>query len=295
MNILVTGASGLLGSHLVSRLDGSHKVVGISRHQPTYLNSKSVSSLAIDMISFESFNNFLINSEYNVIINCAAMSDVDRCEMEKETASAINSGAVRSLAGRCKERGILLIHISTDYVFDGKAGPYREDDSTNPINHYGRTKLEAEEIIRKSGCDFIIARTVHVYGNLPDTPSKQIAWLLSARDTGREILGAIDQYSNPTWAGNLADSLIELMNSDFRGIIHIGGSDYISRYEFAIEASKLLGIDSNLIKKTTLDKLNLAALRPLRAGLNIEKIKRLLKTQPMSISEGLAEVQAGAR
>jgi dTDP-4-dehydrorhamnose reductase len=295
MNILVTGASGLVGSHLLSRLDGIHSIIGIARRKPSQSKYKSTSFFSLDMISYMDLNNFLINSELNIVINCAAMPDVDLCEIEKEKASAINAEAVRYLAAYCKDRGILLIQISTDYIFDGVDGPFLENSIPNPINHYGRSKLEAEEIIQQSGCDYIIARTVHIYGNLPDSPSKQVAWLLSARDSGREISGAVDQFSNPTWAGNLADALIELMYSDIRGIIHIGGGDYLSRYDFAVEGSKLLGIDSNLIKKTTLEKLKLTAPRPLRAGLNVEKMKLLLKTQPMSIREGLIKVQAGNR
>lgn len=296
MNILVTGANGLLGSHLMRRFDSSnHSVTGLSRNKPYKSEFKAPSFIELDMTFPERLNNFLMQSEYDVIINCAAMADVDLCEREQNMASAINFEAVSCLAEYCEVSGALLIQISTDYVFDGKAGPYDENDSLNPINFYGRTKLAAEKVIQDSECEYIIARAVHVYGNLPDAPSKQLAWLLAARDNGREIKGATDQFSNPTWAGNLADAIIELTVSSIRGIIHIGGNDYISRYDFALEAAKVLGIDSSLIKKTTLNELNLPASRPLKAGLKIDKMKNLMTTCPMGVRDGITKVQSGAR
>jgi dTDP-4-dehydrorhamnose reductase len=295
MKILVTGANGLLGSHLMRRLDGNHSVTGLGRIKPVKSELKAASFIELDMTSFEEFDNILMQSEYDVIINCAAMADVDLCECEQTKASAINFEAVSCLAEYCEVSSALLIQISTDYVFDGQAGPYDENDSPNPINYYGRTKLAAEKIIQDSECEYIIARAVHVYGNLPDAPSKQLAWLLAARDSRSEIKGATDQFSNPTWAGNLADAIVELTKSSIRGIIHIGGSDYLSRYDFAVEASKVLGIDSKLIRKTTLNELNLIARRPLKAGLKIEKMKSLMTTLPTGVRDGIIEVQSGAR
>jgi dTDP-4-dehydrorhamnose reductase len=295
MNILITGVNGLLGSHLLNRLGSGHRVTGICRHKPVLSIPKNTSIAIVDMATLKNLNNFLIDSEYDIIINCAAMTDVDLCERKKEEAYAVNTDAVNSLAEYCQNKGALLIQISTDYIFDGNSGPYREEDLPNPVNHYGETKLAAEKIVIDSKCAYIIARTVHVYGNMPDAPSKQIAWLLAARESGMQIQGAVDQYSNPTWAGNLADAVIELMNSNIGGMIHIGGNDYVSRYEFVLEASKLLGIDRKLIKDTTLEKLGLAAQRPLKAGLSIEKMKRLLKTPAMGIRDGLTRVQSGAR
>lgn len=295
MNILVTGANGLLGSHLMRRLDGNHSVTGLGRKKTVKSELKTASFFELDMTYLDKLNNFLMQSEYDVIINCAAMADVDLCEREQSMASAINFEAVSGLAEYCEVTGALLIQISTDYVFDGQAGPYDETDSANPINFYGRTKLAAEKIIQDSECEYIIARAVHVYGNLPDAPSKQLAWLLAARESGSEIMGATDQFSNPTWAGNLADAIIELSISGIRGIIHIGGNDYLSRYDFALEAAKVLGIDNNLIKKTTLKKLNLIARRPLKAGLKIEKMKSLMTTRPLGVRDGITKVQSGAR
>jgi dTDP-4-dehydrorhamnose reductase len=296
MNILVTGANGLLGSHLMRRFDRSnHSVAGLSRNKPAKSEFKSASFIELDMTSSDIFYSFLMKSEFDVIINCAAMADVDLCEREQSMASAINFEAVSCLAEYCEVTGALLIQISTDYVFDGEVGPYNETDSPNPINYYGRSKLAAEKVIRDSECEYIIARSVHVYGNLPDAPSKQLAWLLAARNSGSEIKGATDQFSNPTWAGNLAEAIIELTVSSIRGIIHIGGNDYISRYNFALEAAKVLGIDSGLIKKTTINELNLPANRPLKAGLKIEKMKSLMKTRPMGVKEGINNVQRGVR
>ena len=196
---------------------------------------------------------------------------------------------MEELAGICKKRDRLLIHISTDYLFDGESGPYPEDADPNPINYYGQTKLLAEQAIVSSGCQHIIVRTNHLYGNHNSEKSKLIAWLLGARE--HEINAAGDQCNNPTWAGNLADAIVELVATVFRGVINIGGPDYISRYEFALTGADLFGLDKGNIKKVSISDMSMAARRPLRAGLKIDKMKKLLKTPSMSVLEGLTVVR----
>jgi dTDP-4-dehydrorhamnose reductase len=287
--VIITGISGLAGSHLARRLDGRYPVIGISRHPGTA--RESISLVPLDITNFEAFKSFLERTEFSTIINCAALADVDRCEIENELASAINTQAVSVMAEFCKKHQRLLIHISTDYLFDGKAGPYAEEATPNPINYYGVTKYEAEEAIAASGCPHIIVRTNHLYGNQASGPSNLVRWLLGARD--KEIIAADDQYNNATWAGNLADCIIELMESDFRGVINIGGPDYLSRYEFAMAGSELFGIDQSHIVGTSIARLGLKATRPLKAGLIIDKMTKILTTTPISVLDGLKKVRDG--
>lgn len=286
--VVITGISGLVGSHIARRLEGRCEVIGISR-KPGKI-SKSILPEAFDITDSRALVSFLERTEFDALINCAAQADVDRCEIDREEAYKINTEAVAVMADFCKKHKRLLIHLSTDYLFDGQNGPYSEEASSNPINYYGETKLEAEIAIRSSGCAYIIVRTNHIYGNLPDGPSRLVRWLLE----NSEIKAASDQYNNSIWAGSLADSVIELMEMDFRSVVNIGGPDYLSRYEFAMEGAEVFGIDKKRVVKSSIKKLGLVAPRPLRAGLIIDKMKQILKTAPVSVVDGLKKVRDGA-
>ncbi|HBZ00137.1 MAG TPA: hypothetical protein DEO84_02345 [candidate division Zixibacteria bacterium] len=286
--VVITGISGLVGSHIARRLEGRCEVIGISR-KPGKI-SKSILPEAFDITDSRALVSFLERTEFDALINCAAQADVDRCEIDREEAYKINTEAVAVMADFCKKHKRLLIHLSTDYLFDGQNGPYSEEASSNPINYYGETKLEAEIAIRSSGCAYIIVRTNHIYGNLPDGPSRLVRWLLE----NSEIKAASDQYNNSIWAGSLADSVIELMEMDFRSVVNIGGPDYLSRYEFAMEGAEVFGIDKKRVVKSSIKKLGLVAPRPLMAGLIIDKMKQILKTAPVSVVDGLKKVRDGA-
>ncbi len=285
--IIIPGISGLVGSHLAKRIQGKYRIIGVSR---------KIFGPNINIVRFpdgfaggSNFRKWLESVDFDVIINCAAMADVDKCETDREAAHRINVEFVEEIAGICRKSDRLLIHISTDYLFDGGCGPYPEDAVSNPINYYGRTKLLAEQAILSSGCQHIIVRTNHLYGNAGTGPSKLLAWRYGARE--HEIKAAGDQYNNPTWAGNLADAIIEMMEIDFRGVINVGGPDYLSRYDFALLGADVFGLDKRNIKRVSISGLGMTARRPLKAGLKIDKMKKLLKTSPVGVLDGLTIVR----
>ncbi len=290
--IIITGISGLVGSHLAHRFDKRLEIVGVSRKPDKYPLLENITPISLDIIHEKALTTFLDNSEYDIIINCAALTDVDRCETDRRLAMKLNTEASAIMAEHCKKRDCLLIHLSTDYLFDGKVGPYSEESIPNPINYYGQTKLWAEEAIIASGCDYIIVRTNHIYGNLPDGPSRLVRWVLQAET--QQIKAAGDQYNNSTWAGNLADCIIELVDGDFRGVINVGGPDYLSRYEFAVRGAEIFGFGSDNIVKSRIAELGMTAPRPLKAGLTINKMKKIFKTAPVSVLDGLKNVHDGA-
>jgi dTDP-4-dehydrorhamnose reductase len=289
--IIVAGISGLVGSHLAHRLDKRLEIVGLSRKPDKYPLMENITPISLDITHEKALTSFLDNSEYDIIINCAALTDVDLCEIDRRLAMKLNTEASAIMAEHCKKRDRLLIHLSTDYIFDGKAGPYSEESIPNPINYYGQTKLWAEEAIVSSGCDYIIVRTNHIYGNLPDGPSRLVRWVLQAET--QRIKAAGDQYNNSTWAGNLADCIIELVDGDFRGVVNVGGPDYLSRYEFAIRGAEIFGFGSDNIIKARIDELGMTAPRPLKAGLTIAKMKKIFKTAPVSVLDGLKNAHDG--
>jgi len=293
--ILLTGSTGLLGGHLITRLIGQYNVTTIGRHAPPAGISAGARFKSIDFVNQDAIRQFLVQNSFDVIVNCAALADVDLCETERELALTVNVEAVGTMARHSKENGTLLIQISTDYIFDGASGPYSEDDAPNPVNYYGRTKLMAEETIGKSGCEHIIVRTNHLYGNGENGPSKQIRWLLDVGNRNDKVLAADDLLSNPTWAGNLADGIALLASTKFRGIINIGGCDYLSRYDFALLTADIMRLDRNMIQRASYRDLGMTATRPPMAGLKIDRMKTLLKLKPVGIEEGLKKVRAGTR
>jgi dTDP-4-dehydrorhamnose reductase len=290
--IIITGISGLVASHLARRFDKRHEFIGLSRKPVKYPLSENIIPVSLDITDERALAAFLDKIEYDLIINCAAMADVDRCETEQDSARKINTEAPAVLADHCAKRKSLLIHLSTDYLFDGRAGPYSEESVPDPINYYGRTKLWAEEAIVSSGCDNIIVRTNHIYGNLPDGPSRLVRWVLGAQK--QRIRAANDQYNNSTWAGYLADCIVEMVAGGFRGVINIGGPDYLSRYEFALKGAEVFGFDSRNIVAVSMARLGMAAPRPLKAGLTIDKMKKIFNTDPVSVFDGLTKVRDGA-
>jgi dTDP-4-dehydrorhamnose reductase len=293
--ILVTGRSGLLGTNLIRRFRGKYDITAASRKPASPGEPEGAKFVALDLYDLERFKEFLDGSHFDIIVNCAAMSDVDRCQVEREEARRINVDAVAAMADYCRRENALLLHISTDYVFDGSSGPYSENARPAPINHYGLTKLEAEKSVLSSGCRHIIVRTNHIYGNGPGGPSKLIRWIIDAGKEGRKILAARDQFNNPTYAGNLADGIAALMESRFVGVINIAGADYVSRLEFALVAAEIFGVSDDNIESVALEELKMAAPRPLRAGLTTGSMKQILNIEPVGIRDGLRQVYDGVR
>jgi dTDP-4-dehydrorhamnose reductase len=290
--VLVTGYSGLVGTHLVPRLDRRYRVTALSRNPSKLGNLETTETHALNLEDLENLRAFLYSSDFDIIVNCAAMSDVDRCETEHDKAWSVNTEAVSVMANYCLTKRILLIHISTDYVFYGHAGPYNEEAAPDPVNYYGVTKLFAEQAVILSRCPHIVVRTAGVYGNGLHEPSKLVRWVIDAPREGRDVLAATDLYSNPTWAGALADAIVKLLESDFRGIIHIAGADYINRHEFASIAADIFGVDKTIIKAAKQSDLNMAARRPLLAGLRVDKMRNVLGIEPVGIRDGLSRVYA---
>lgn len=287
LKVLLTGASGLLGSHLLRRLDGAYDLIALGRSPVPGDGLSSTSQVIVDMADLNRLANVLPLLDFDIAINCAAATDVDRCEIEHQAAYYLNTALVDLLAPYCQKKQATLIQLSTDYIFDGANGPYSEDDPAHPINYYGLTKLKAEEAIASSGCRFIIVRAALIYGQELSGPSKVLRSILSRLAEGKNVMAAVDQFSNPIWAGSLADAIIELLTTDFTGIINIAGPVYLSRYDFARLAAESYGRDRDLIVKCQLSDIEMTAPRPQRAGLRTDKMTQLFKTVPRGPGDGL--------
>lgn len=286
---LVTGAAGLLGQHIVKALTKDFYTLAVDINDRPFDQYDDLTYLKHNLTSFDEIKFALDDFAPDFIFNCAGMTNVDDCEKDKKFAHALNVEILENLL-RIKFKK--LIHLSTDYVFDGHNGPYSEDDKTNPVGYYGETKLKSEMALQESGKDFTIIRTNVLYGTGKDVRPNFITWLVRSLRDRKNLRIVTDQFNNPIHAGNLAEAILEIVEMDYSGIIHIAGTDYLSRYDIAVKTAEHFKLDAGLIQSITTEELSQIARRPLKGGLKIDLAKKLLKTRLLGIDEGL-ELMSG--
>ncbi|AIY90164.1 dTDP-4-dehydrorhamnose reductase [Geoglobus acetivorans] len=281
MRLFITGGSGLLGSRIAEiALERGYEVYsGYSSHKP-----ESGEPVKLDLASPESAVKVIGEIMPDVIIHSAALTDVDRCEVERELAYRINVEGSDVIARAARRSGAFLVYVSTDYVFDGERGMYRENDETNPVNYYGRTKLLGEESCR----DFCIARTCVIYGAKPASGKVNFAlWLMDKLEKGESVRVVTDQFITPTLNTNLARMILECAERRLRGILHLAGATRVSRFEFAREIAEVFGLDDNLIAPSKMDEINWIARRPRDSSLDVSKAEEQLKEKPYGLKKAL--------
>lgn len=285
---LVTGACGLLGQYLVNRLELSYKVIAIDKAPNVFGVNKNLIFIRMDLSEPGAISNLITDYSPDIIYNCAAFTDVDGCEINRESAFELNVGLVEELASAHSGR---IVHFSSDYVFNGNNGPYSEDDKTDPLGYYGLTKLESEKVILKSGSDHLIVRTNVLFGVGIHVKLNFIMWLI--KTLGREVTIKIvtDQYNNPIHADNLAEAAIEAEEAGIKGILHIAGGSYLSRYEIAVKTAEHFGFDKDLIQPVKTAQLGQTAPRPMRGGLKIDLARKLLKCRLLDFDEALGLIK----
>jgi len=284
ISILIIGGSGQLGSNLIKSFSKSEHQLNFQVFA-TYNQHKTEGLDFLDITDKNSIRKIFEKYKPNIVIQTSTLTYVEQCEEDKELANKINVTGTQNVVDLCEEFNSKIVYISTDYVFDGKNGPFSEDDTPNPLNHYGKTKLEAEKIV-KTLKNFLIIRTAWI--NDVNTTSKNfVMQVIHSSKTGKVMRIANDQFGHPTLASNLAEIIIELIILDKNGIYHVTGSSYVSRYNQALEITKAFGLDSSLIQSVTTEELNLKATRPLNVNLNLEKIKSVISTKILSLNEQL--------
>ena len=234
MNILVTGANGQLGHEM-------QRVAKSSNHNYIFTDVADGNE-KLDITNLEDIRNMVKKNDVDIIVNCAAYTNVDKAESDYDTANLINNTAAGNLAAAMKEVGGTLIHISTDYVFQGDRNtPCQEDWATNPLGVYGKTKLAGEKAIEATGCNHIIIRTAWLYSQWGKNFVKTMQSLTASHDTLKVVF---DQVGTPTFAGYLADVIAHIINSgqtDKTGIYHFSNEGVCSWYDFAKMICKLSG------------------------------------------------------
>ena len=279
MRILITGAFGQLGSAVSRHLSEDFDIIRTGRSIPHGKNG-----IILDVLNQIYFKEVIQATEPDLVINLAAMTQVDGCELNPNLAKEINITGVQHL---CDSFDGKIIHLSTDYVFDGENGPYSEDDPVCPLSVYGETKLASERILLNHYPNHLVIRGNVIYDDSETTKASFLNWVVNSLKEKQEIQVVNDQVNNPTWTKSMADIIALCIEKDLSGIVHWGDADHLNRYDFAIKIAEKYVLDSKLIKAITTEELNQAAPRPLKSGLKSDKLVQALNVVPPSIDECL--------
>jgi len=293
MKILITGSNGLLGQYLVKLLTETtaHEVIATSRGVNRLPSSGRYKYFSLDITDGVAVNDFILSSKPAVIIHAAAMTQPDECEENEIACWNVNVTATRFLTDAAAKINARFIYVSTDFVFNGLNGPYRETDEPNPVNYYGSSKLAAEKSVMSSSLQWNIIRTVLVFGNiLSGNRSNVISWVKDNLENGRPIKVVSDQWRTPTYVEDLAKGILLVLDKNTIGIYHISGEEGMSPFDMAEATADHLHLDKSLITKVNADTFTQPARRPLKTGFIIDKAKQDLGYQPISFTEALKKM-----
>ncbi len=289
MKILVTGSNGLLGQKLTELLekDGTIQLIATAA-RPAALPVNSGKFQLLDITDPVAVDSIIDEHKPDVIINTAAMTQVDQCETQREACWKSNVIAVQNLVNASKRNGCHLVHVSTDFIFDGTEEMLDENAVPKPVNFYGESKLAGEKVIIESDISWCIIRTVLVFGVTKDmSRSNIVLWVKKSLEEGKTIQVVNDQWRTPTLAEDLALGCYLAARKKAKGIYNISGKDYLSAYDIAIRTAEFFNLDKSLIKETDSTKFTQPAKRPLRTGFIIDKARKDLNYEPRSFEEGL--------
>lgn len=288
--IVITGSNGLLGQSLLKLLlkeKNKYEVFGFSKGE-NRSGRTDFSYVSIDITNEENLKNTLYKIQPDAIINTAAMTQVDDCEIHKEACDVLNIEVVKWLKEASEIIHCHLIHLSTDFIFDGEKGYYKETDDPNPLSYYGMSKVKSEEILLQSTIDFTIIRTILVYGKVFDMSRTNIVlWVKEMLENGKEITIVNDQFRMPTFVDDLALSCKLAVDKKATGIFHISSTKLMSVFEIVKEIAKVFELDSKLIKPTSSNILNQKAKRPPKTGFEVAKAKSVLGIKLQTFPEDL--------
>jgi dTDP-4-dehydrorhamnose reductase len=294
--LLIIGSTGLVGSK-VATLAAKH---GFESYNTQHTRKEpSPDFVELDITDREATLASVGKIQPRAIVNTAAVTNVDYCETHKEDAQRVNVDGVKNLAEAARENRSRLIHVSTDYVFDGTVGHYEEADTPNPIQHYGRTKLEAEKVV-SSLPSFAIARPSVIFGWSPvhstgesgsSKPMNFAMFVLDKLKRHETVKAVRDQYASPTFADNLGEALLRLARAQENGIFHTAGRSCLSRYEFAIKLAEVFGYSVKQVEPVYASEFKQVAVRPRNSCLRVEKAEKSLGMSLFNAEQGVKEMK----
>ncbi|MBD3409373.1 MAG: dTDP-4-dehydrorhamnose reductase [Ignavibacteriales bacterium] len=283
--ILLFGANGMLGRRTAARFLANDRVETLGAGIEEEPATEGLEYIRADVADRASVKRTVYDFSPHAIVNCAAFTAVDRCETEREAAWKANVKGVEYLAEAARVIDARVVHVSTDYVFDGRRGYYVETDKPNPISYYGRTKLASENALRVSGAEHVVLRTNVLYGPAGGTSFDFVQWVVESVRAGKPIRIVTDQINNPTYADDLAEAIARCANNRARGVYHIGGREFLSRYDFTMRIADFFDLDKSLITPITTEELTLPARRPLKSGLVTLKAETELGYRASGVEE----------
>jgi dTDP-4-dehydrorhamnose reductase len=289
--ILIVGSNGMLGQSLCKFYSSQNNILllGCSVEDKSLVSG--LDYIQCDVTKRNEVKETILDFYPDYIINASAYTNVDKSETERELAWKVNVKGIEYIAEAARVLDARIVHISTDYIFDGKDGPYAEDEKPNPLGYYARTKLASENALRLSGVLHTILRTNVLYGADSNGKTGFVRWLVNALRDGKDVRIVTDQINNPTFVDDLVQAISKVIEYNKTGIYNIGGKDFLSRFEFSEIIADYFGLDKNLIKPITTDELKQPARRPLKSGLITLKAETELGYKPHSIKETLAIIK----
>lgn len=289
--ILVTGSNGLLGQKLVYKLKGRNDVelIATARGENRLLDQEGYTYYSMDIGSREDVDRVIDAVKPDHIIHTAAMTQVDDCELDHEACDRANVDAVQYVVDAAERNNSHLVHISTDFIFNGEEGPYDEEGVADPLSYYGMAKWKGEQIVQNSKLRWAILRTVLVYGIVDNmSRSNIVLWAKGALEKGNPINVVDDQFRSPTLAEDLADGCILAVDKNATGVYNISGKDQYSIIDLVRTVADYYGLDKSLINPVSSTTLNQPAKRPPVTGFILDKARRELGYNPHSFVEGIA-------
>lgn len=283
--ILVTGSAGLVGNQVVKDfVDNGFEVYSC------YNLNKPENGIPteLDLSKKDKITSVLHDIKPRIIIHLAAITDVDQCEEQRELAHLINTKATEILAREASKTQSFFVYLSTDYVFDGKTGLKNERDFANPINYYGKTKLEGESAVKNFASSHLIIRTSTPFGIHAKKKSFPL-WVKENLESKKEIPVLVDQFTSPTYVPNLSAMIMETTTKPITGIIHLAGATRISRFEFATMVADRLNLDKALLKPKKIKEMNWLANRPQDSSLDTSIAQKILDNKPQKIENSLED------
>jgi len=288
--VLITGSNGLLGQKLLDLYLTIEDIelIATARGENRYPRKEGYTYTSLDITNEKEVQQVIAQHAPDCIINTAAMTNVDSCETDKEGCDQLNVDAVAYLIAAANTAGAHLIHLSTDFIFDGKKGPYKEDDEANPLSYYGHSKLLAENMVREYCAKWSIARTVLVYGVVNDmSRSNIVLWAKGALEKGQPINVVDDQFRTPTLAEDLAKGCQLIEHKQAEGIYNISGKDQMSILELVQRVANYFDLDASVLRVVSSESLNQPAKRPPLTGFDLTKSRKVLGYEPHSFEQGI--------
>jgi dTDP-4-dehydrorhamnose reductase len=283
MKFLVTGSAGLVGSQVVKDLiKSNHQVYSVYHENPPVEGIP----IQMDLKNPQQIKQVIQKIKPQKIIHLAAMTNVDLCETNQEEAILLNENSTKTIAIQAAATHAFLLYLSTDYVFGGETGFYKETDSPNPKGFYGKTKLGGELVLKNMASNWSIARTSTPFGIHSKKKNFPI-WVKENLELKKSINVVDDQFTSPTYVPNLSKMLIEVSTREINGIIHLAGASRISRYEFSKLIAQKLNLDDSLLKPTKLNQMTWTAPRPKDSSLDISWASEILNEKPQIIQQSL--------